>query len=61
MIFIIEISRPFQAKPGYFRGTLDDVPSHRAWWLWFTVSYCKMPLHKYTQAFRDNKAEFIHL
>lgn len=37
MIVELEISKPFQPKPGSYRSNVQ----RRAWWLWFAVALTK--------------------
>lgn len=46
MTIIIEIGRPTQWRPGYFRSRL----MHRGWWLWFAVSLLRVPYDEWRQA-----------
>jgi len=42
MTIIIEISRPFLRKPGYFKSRLMK----RIWWGWFAIAITKRGLHE---------------
>lgn len=40
MTFILEVSRPFQRRPGFHK---HDGVSCRAWWLFFAVQVVTIP------------------
>lgn len=35
MILELEVSNPFQRKPGFYRSNVTII---RVWWLWFAVA-----------------------
>jgi len=45
MTIIIEIGKPFQAKP----GKLDNSIIVRRWWLFFAVSKLKVPFREFCE------------
>jgi len=47
MILILEISLPFQWRPGCVASDFGDVKCRRVWWLWFAVTYCPLALHTF--------------
>lgn len=47
MIVIFEISRPFQLKLGYFRGTFKNKMNRRVWWAWFSIQWVNMDSFEY--------------
>jgi hypothetical protein len=46
MVLILECSRPFQWRPGWFRSRLMT----RVWWGWFAVGILHIPLHEFAQS-----------
>jgi hypothetical protein len=42
---IIEVSRPFQARPGRYTSRV----MYRFWWLWFAVGVLRVPLKEYSE------------
>lgn len=45
MTLIIEISRPFQARPGYFVSRVI----YRVWWLWFAIAVLRVPFRDFAE------------
>lgn len=44
MTIIIEIDGPFQHRPGKFESRIMT----RYWWLWFAITFLKIPLWEYS-------------
>lgn len=40
MILLIDVSYPFQWRPGLRTATFKNERMVRAWWLWFAITYC---------------------
>lgn len=45
MIIILEINKPFQSKPGKYESNIMK----RYWWLWFAITFLKIPLQDYSK------------
>jgi hypothetical protein len=53
MTLIIEISNPFQARPGIHRGPAAT----RLWWGWFAVSWLHVPYKQFVTTAYDWEGE----
>lgn len=58
MLITIEISRPFQPKPGGFKSEFKDKINYRFWWLWFAISWINMSEPEYSNYIASGKTEW---
>lgn len=59
MILILDISSPFQHKPGYANSNFKNVKSFRCWWLWFAVTYCPLSQYEYEEHIGTGATEWV--
>ena len=45
MTIFIEVSFPFQRKPGFFKSRLV----YRVWWLWFAFTWLRVHFDEYAR------------
>jgi len=54
-MIILDISKPFKLKPGFFKAPFKNKTNYRAWWLWFAITYCDMSDYEYFQYIASRK------
>ena len=55
MILLLDISMPFQGRPGYAVAPFGGVKIRRGWWLWFAITYCPLDQFAYEQLIASGK------
>ena len=58
MILILDISNPFQIKPGCVNNGFKDVKAFRCWWLWFAITYCPLSQYEYEDYISTGNTEW---
>lgn len=58
ILFMLEISKPFVWKPGYFNGPYHSGRFKRVWWGWFAIACVRMDLYEYNMHLRSGATEW---
>lgn len=55
---IFECGKPFQKKPGLFKGTINNKKTYRVWWLYFSICYIPMSQYDYDRYVQKGLTEW---
>ena len=58
-MIIIDISKPFQLKPGWMKSKIKNKNNYCVWWLYLGITYCNISSFEYLEYIASGKTEFI--
>lgn len=59
-MIILDISKPFQSKPGFHKAPLGNKTNYRVWWLWFAITFCNMSDYEYCERIASGQTLWIN-
>ena len=58
-VIILDISKPFQWKPGCCKTQFGVKTNYRAWWGWLAITFCNMSDYAYLRYIASGKTEWV--